>query len=85
MNEILAEIRDLLAAQNEASNLGQRLWTAEDVANYGRYSVHTVLNRITKLPDFPRAIKPPTSEKGGQPRWVGSEVKAWFAKHREAK
>lgn len=49
------------------------LWTTSDIAKFLRMSVRQVRDRVTHLPDFPKA-----RVICGSKRWVASEVREWL-------
>lgn len=59
------------------------LWDMNDIAAYMRLSKSTVQQRVINITGFPRAIKLPTTDNGGQRRWQPNEVKAWAKRYRE--
>jgi predicted DNA-binding transcriptional regulator AlpA len=69
LHDVLGEIRGQQA---------DRLWDAEDIANYTRLSKKTVQGHLVQKPGFPRPVILAT---GGR-RWVPKEVKAWVLRHR---
>lgn len=75
--QLLEEIRDLLAAQNANS----RLWRTREVANYLNLAVSTTQQSITCKTSFPEPITLPC---GGK-RWHPNEVKEWAASYRGKK
>lgn len=54
----------------------ERLWTADDVANFLGLSPRTVSEKIAMQPGFPRPLK------FGVKRWYMMEVMAWARKNR---
>jgi hypothetical protein len=60
------------------------LWSGEDVALYLRRDKRTVMEKLACLPDFPKAIKLPSTSGGkGWPLWVAKEVIAWAKSYQE--
>jgi hypothetical protein len=54
------------------------LWDTRTVAAYLKRSEAVVRERIACLPDFPKAIRPPSTKAvRGQPLWEAKEVIAW--------
>lgn len=54
------------------------LWSGDDIATYLRRDKRTVMEKLACLPDFPKAIKLPSSSGGkGWPLWVAKEVISW--------
>lgn len=68
-------------AENNLSN--DTLWDMKAIGRYMRLSVPTIQQRVITKPGFPRAIKLPTTDNGGQRRWEPKEVKAWASRFRE--
>lgn len=60
------------------------LWSRKDIADYLQCSP-TQADRVIKHKHFPAAIRPPTSENGGHPRWIAREVKTFVKQFREIK
>lgn len=60
------------------------LWDLETVAAYLRRSHAVVRSRIVCLPDFPKAIRPPsTRSERGFPLYEAKEVIAWAKKYKD--
>lgn len=60
------------------------LWSAAEIAAYLKVSQRQVIERYSKLPDFPPAIRLLSAgRRSGRPRWRASEVIAWAEKYRE--
>lgn len=77
LSGILLEIQKLNRSDDD-------LWTRADIAEYLRCSANQA-DRVIRHKDFPAAIRPPTSENGGHPRWVAREVKKFVQQFREVK
>jgi phage pi2 protein 07 len=56
----------------KALTFDKRLWDLEDVARYLNRSYHTVVNSISKKPDFPKAIR-----FDSKPLYNPNDVKKW--------
>lgn len=54
----------------------QRLWTAEDIAQYLNMAPRTVAEKLAARPDFPKPLNL------GVKRWYMVEVLAWARKTR---
>lgn len=81
MSETLKAILKELQAQN---HLKGELWDTTDIARYLKLAKSTVQTRILRHPEFPPALRLPTSARGqGGRRWLAEEVKRWAMKHRE--
>ena len=63
-----------------ASPSDNRLWDAQDVANYLNMKKGAVANTILPRPDFPCAIRIAGK---GFPKWEPKEVKAWARSFKE--
>lgn len=60
------------------------LWDADMIAAYLKRSSRQVMSRYAPLPDFPRAIRLPSTTGGcGQPLWKATDVIAWAEKYQE--
>jgi hypothetical protein len=60
------------------------LWGSAEIGAYLKCGARQVIDRYAPLPDFPKAIRLPTSSGGqGQPRWHAVEVIAWATKYKE--
>lgn len=60
------------------------LWTVEDIASFLKKSRSSVYARIITIPDFPKAIRLPSS--GGKslhPLWKSDEVFKWVSKYQK--
>ncbi len=73
---------DTLAAALRLVALGGReLWGFDEIAAYSKFTRNYVVNDITARPDFPKPIRL-GKDGSGHPRYVASEVMAWFERHR---
>jgi hypothetical protein len=60
------------------------LWDTATVAAYLKRSDAVVRERIACLPDFPKAIRPPSSRaERGRPLYEAKEVIAWAKKYKD--
>lgn len=60
------------------------LWGYAEIADYLKVSAPQVADRYAPLPDFPRAIRLPSTGRGrGHPRYKAAEVIKWAEKHQE--
>jgi predicted DNA-binding transcriptional regulator AlpA len=57
------------------------LWNTSTIADRTGYTRRYVEEKITNLPDFPAPIR--VIGETGKPRWVASEVIAWFEARRQ--
>ena len=62
----------------DALTFDKRLWDLEDVAKFLKRSYNRVSNHISKLPDFPNAIRIDS-----KPLYDPSEVKKWALSKKE--
>ena len=60
-------------------SIPDRLWDAQDVADYPKLAKSTVQSHILCKPDFPKAIRI-----NGTRRWEPQEIKTWAKSNREA-
>lgn len=56
------------------------LWSIDTIAERTDYKRRSI-ERFVTLPDFPAPVE---AEPGARPRWVASEVAAWFESRRRA-
>jgi len=77
-------INALITAMHENDLSNDTLWDMKAIGKYMRLSVSTVQQRVVTIQGFPRAIKLPTTDNGGQRRWQPAEIKAWAGRHKEA-
>lgn len=84
MNTEKEKISELLKTLINASLSDCTLWDMNDIAHYMRLSKSSVQQRIITTSGFPKAIRLPTTDNGGQRRWQPKEVKAWAARFKEA-
>lgn len=70
LQHLVRELRSAIVVPHE-----RRLWGLAEIADYSGFSASTVQQRHACLPDFPAAIR---VDDGSQPRWVASEVWAWY-------
>ena len=79
--QVLERITDKL---NAAVPLDIDLWSSDQIAAYLKKDRRKVMERIACLPDFPRAIRLPSTTGGkGQPLWKAKEVIAWAESYQE--
>jgi predicted DNA-binding transcriptional regulator AlpA len=55
------------------------LWDTSTIAERTTYTRKYVEERFVARPDFPAPIR----VDGGRPRWIASEVMAWFEQFRQ--
>lgn len=58
------------------------LWNTNDIAERTGYTRRYVEEKIASRPDFPIPIRATGDD--ARPRWVASEVVAWFQSRRQA-
>ena len=60
------------------------LWTIEDIASFLKKSRSAVYARVVTIPDFPKAIRLPSSSgKRLHPLWKADEVYKWVTKYQK--
>lgn len=59
------------------------LWDMAMIAAYLKRNVQVVRERMSCLPDFPKAIRLPTSTGRTQPLYQAREIVAWARSHQE--
>lgn len=60
------------------------LWDTNMVAAYLKRNEHVVRTRMACLPDFPKAIRPPSTRSvRGQPLYEAREVIAWAKRYKD--
>lgn len=76
-------VLNAILEQLKKNAMPDRLWSADDVATYMGLSKASVQQRIICKPDFPPAVRVPTTGKSKtDPRWEPSEVKKWVLQWR---
>jgi hypothetical protein len=82
INQLAAAINNLA---RPAIPIEIDLWDIATIAAYFKRSEDQVRQRMACLPDFPKAIRPPSksSAKGGQALYPALEVIAWAKKYRD--
>jgi predicted DNA-binding transcriptional regulator AlpA len=60
---------------------GRELWGYDEIAAYSKYERNTIVNEIVIRADFPKPIR--IGGPKGHPRFIASQVMAWFEKHQE--
>lgn len=74
---------DALAAALRLVAIGGReLWGYDEIAAYSKYERNYVQNVITAQGDFPKPIRV-LKDGRGHPRYIASDVMAWFEGRRE--
>lgn len=63
--------------------LAHALWDTATIATYLNRSDAAVRERVTPLPDFPKAIRLPSKQGVGSPLYKAIEVITWAEKYRE--
>lgn len=74
--ESIEAIADALARKLSGTS-NDKLWTADDVAEYLSVCRRQVVNRYAKLPDFPAPIQLPTPTGRGELRWPRKSIVEW--------
>lgn len=75
-------MKELQSALRLVALGGRELWGFDEIAAYAKFERNYVVNVITALPDFPKAIRV-LGEGRGHPRYVASEVMTWFEGRKE--
>jgi hypothetical protein len=82
--ELVAKLADALAKQlRPAIPLAVDLWDVATIAQFLKRDNAVVRERITCLPDFPKAIRLPANKGRAHPLYKAAEVIAWSEKYRE--
>lgn len=81
MSALPDNIASLAAALRLVAIGGRDLWGFDEIAAYCKFERNYVANVITAQPDFPKPIR--VGGPRGHPRYVASEVMAWFEAHQE--
>lgn len=78
-SELIKQLAEVLAnVSRPAIPVDIDLWDIKMVAAYLKRSQPVVRERIACLPDFPKAIRPPSTKSvRGQPLYEAREVIAW--------
>ena len=77
--ELLTSILEEL----KSSKMPKRLWSLDDIAASINRSKNKVQQRVACKPDFPDAIRIPTSAGKLGPLWYQDEVKAYVKRHQK--
>lgn len=78
INKQLVRISDLLEGQPSTPiPLSVTLWNAAAIGVYLAASTRHVMENITTIPSFPKAIRIPGRRGRSQPRWKAAEVIRW--------
>lgn len=75
LTSILEELR--------MTKVSKRLWSLDDIAAYLNRSKITVQQRVACKPDFPKAVRIPTSAGKLGPLWYPDQVKAYVKRHQK--
>ncbi len=75
LTSILEELR--------MTKVAKRLWSLDDIAAYLNRSKITVQQRVACKPDFPKAVRIPTSAGKLGPLWYPDQVKAYVKRHQK--
>lgn len=84
-NELIRQLVEQLARLSKpAIPVEIDLWDISMVAAYLKRSESVVRERIACLPDFPKAIRPPSTKSAkGQPLYEAREVIAWARQYKD--
>lgn len=64
--------------------MSAELWTIDEISSFLKKSRATVYARIINVPDFPKAIRLPSSSgKSLHPLWRADEVQKWVFKYQK--
>lgn len=81
--EMISQLLDALNKQNSPIPLDVALWDTATIAKYLNRNDAAVRERVTPLPDFPKAIRLPSKQGVGRPLYKAREVIEWVEKHQE--
>ncbi|WP_249173502.1 hypothetical protein [Burkholderia dolosa] len=81
LQQLLPELRRLVAALEQPKKLDETLWSTEQIASWLGLSKSTVELRVVTRTDFPACIRPVES-KQAQRRWFASDVLEWARRNR---
>lgn len=81
--DVITRLIEAIGKQVPSIPLDIALWDTATIAKYLNRNDSAVRERITPLPDFPRAIRLPSKQGLGRPLYKASEVIAWTEKYRE--
>lgn len=84
-DEFIQKLATALAAQLQPPiPVSIDMWDVATIARVLKFSESQVRNRLTCLPDFPKAIRLPVAGGGrGQPRYRAVEVLKWIGKYQD--
>lgn len=85
--EVMTKLADLIGKHlKPAIPIDIDLWDVATIAQWMKRSEDQVRERVVCLPDFPKAIRLPTTgekQSRGRPLWKAVEVMAWAEKYRD--
>lgn len=81
LQQLLPELRRLVAALERPKKLDETLWSTEQIAQWLGLSKQTVELRVVTRPDFPDALRPVATAQA-QRRWFASDVLAWARRNK---
>ena len=79
----MSEIEQLIKLIQPQIPITVDLWDAKMVGAYLKVSPRQVTERYALLNGFPPAIRLPSQNGRGHPRWKALEIIAWAEKHQE--
>lgn len=83
LESIQSDLSELKKSQKSEDLLKKELWTIHDIAAYSQCSRNSA-DRMAERPNFPRAIRLPTSDIGnGRKLWESKTVREFLKHHRE--
>ena len=80
MSEILEQLEQLIEEKIKLLAMNERLWRYEDIAVYLGMTKSSIINTVSKYPNFPQAIR---LDKKSQPRFDPKDIKRWALSHKE--
>ncbi|RQZ27335.1 DNA-binding protein [Burkholderia sp. Bp9017] len=81
LQQLLPELRRLVAALEQPKRLDETLWSTEQIAQWLGLSKATVELRVVTRKDFPAGMRPVESQQA-QRRWFASDVLEWARRNR---
>lgn len=72
--------REIASNQRPTIALRDTYWSARQVGEYLDVSPRHVTERLSSLPDFPKAKRMPSEKGRGHLRWRASEIVAWMGR-----
>lgn len=83
-SKLLYRLADAVSARISKIPLSVDLWSSAEIGFYLKLSPRVITERYAPLPDFPKAIRLPSSSGGhGHPRWRARDIIAWAGKYQD--